>query len=215
MRDIKKEYKKYVTTYFLLYILICLIIITKNDINIVKIRNLFENDFMVKSLITVVAAPLISIISLMIFNIVPSHIKEILTHWKLKNILPSFRWKDLCVNDNRVDIIELEKKYGNDLSEAEQNRIWYRAYQKHQNDDRILNSQRDYLFARDFCISNVILVPIIFTMYVLGKIYYDISINFILYNFIVIVMLYLFSMIVTRNNAKRFVCNVLALDSVS
>ena len=216
MRNIKKEYKKYVVSYFVIYLLInFLIIIYKynfmdiNTINLIK-----ENETIIKPMYSLICVPLLSIIGLLILNIIPSNVKEILIFWKVNNRLPSYRWQNKVVSkDSRMNIKILNKKYGKNISSQKQHDIWYKAYQKYKADEVILESQKDYLFSRDLCITTILIMPIILAIFILSKICLNIELDFIIVNITILIMLYIVFNIATRNNANRFICNVLLLDT--
>lgn len=216
MRNIKKEYKKYVVSYFVIYLLInFLIIIYKynfmdiNTINLIK-----ENETIIKPIYSLICVPLLSIIGLLILNIIPSNVKEILIFWKVNNRLPSYRWQNKVVSkDSRMNIKILNKKYGKNISSQKQHDIWYKAYQKYKADEVILESQKDYLFSRDLCITTILIMPIILAIFILSKICLNIELDFIIVNITILIMLYIVFNIATRNNANRFICNVLLLDT--
>lgn len=216
MRNIKKEYKKYVVSYFVIYLLInFLIIIYKynfmdiNTINLIK-----ENETIIKPMYSLICVPLLSIIGLLILNIIPSNVKEILIFWKVNNRLPSYRWQNKVVSkDSRMNIKILNKKYGKNISSQKQHDIWYKAYQKYKADEVILESQKDYLFSRDLCITTILIMPIILAIFILSKICLNIELDFIIVNITILIILYIVFNIATRNNANRFICNVLLLDT--
>lgn len=218
MRNIKKEYKKYVVSYFLLYLIFnaIIIIIKYNLIAVEAINVIKENNFIIKPIYTVICIPLLSIIGLVILNLIPSNIKEILIFWKTKNRLPSYRWKNkIAIKDSRINIKILNKKYGKQISPQKQHDIWYKAYQKFKGDEVILESQKDYLFARDLCITTILLIPIIIVIYIYGRIYLNLELQFIIINIMILSILYIILNIVSRNNSNRFVCDVLLLDIAS
>ena len=216
MRNIKKEYKKYVVSYFVIYLLInFLIIIYKynfmdiNTINLIK-----ENETIIKPMYSLICVPLLSIIGLLILNIIPSNVKEILIFWKVNNRLPSYRWQNKVVSkDSRMNIKILNKKYGKNISSQKQHDIWYKAYQKYKADEVILESQKDYLFSRELCITTILIMPIILAIFILSKICLNIELDFIIVNITILIILYIVFNIATRNNANRFICNVLLLDT--
>lgn len=215
MRNIKKEYKKYVVSYFLIYIISNIVIIAFNNnlINKNVLSIIENNEFIIKPLYSIMAIPLITIIALIIMNSVPSKFKEIIIFWKLKNALPGFRWQSkLVCKDSKLNIEILNKKYGKNLSPQKQQDIWYVVYQRCKNDEAILESHKDYLFARDLCTTTILIIPIIVVIYILGKIYFNLHISFFITNIIILVCIYLLLVWVTRNSANRFVCNVLSLD---
>lgn len=216
IENIKKEYKKYVIGYFLMYIIINIIIIVSfSNIKWVDaIKEIYENEFTLKIIYTAIGLPAISIVGLFVFYIIPSNMKEILIFWKVKNRLPSYRWKDSIVKtDSRLNVKKINKKYGKKLSNEKQHDIWYNAYQRVKDDIVIFNSQKTYLFARDVCIATLLLIPIIIIEYIIAKLYFKIGVTFIIINMGVLVVLYVLLNIICRITANRFVCNVIALDT--
>ncbi len=218
MRNIKKEYKKYVVSYFLIYIIINIVIIAFNN-NLISsdILNILQNnEFIIKPLYSIIAIPLITIIGLVIMNSVSSKFKEIIIFWKLKYALPGFRWQSkIARKDSKLNIEILNKRYGKNLSPQKQQDIWYKAYQRYKSDEGILESHKEYLFSRDLCTTTVLLIPIIVIIYLFSKIYFNLHISFLIINIIILISIYLLLVWITRNSANRFVCNVLALDSIN
>lgn len=218
MRNIKKEYKKYVVIYFLIYIIINIAIIAFNN-NLISgdILNILQNnEFIIKPLYSIIAIPLITIIGLVIMNSVSSRFKEIIIFWKLKYALPGFRWQSKIVcKDSKLNIEILNKKYGKNLSPKKQQDIWYKAYQRCKSDEGILESHKEYLFSRDLCTTTVLLIPIIVIIYLFSKMYFNLHISFLIINISILISIYLLLVWITRNSANRFVCNVLALDSLN
>lgn len=216
MRNIKKEYKKYVVSYFVIYFLInLLIIICKyNLIDIETINLMKENNTIINPIYSLICVPLLAIIGLLILNIIPSNVKEILIFWKINNRLPSYRWQSkVASKDSRINLKILNKKYGKNLSSQKQHDIWYKSYQKYKGDEVVLESQKDYLFSRDLCITTILIMPIILAIYILSIICWNIEIDFIVVNMTILIILYIIFNIVSRNSANRFICNVLLLAS--
>lgn len=215
MRNIKKEYKKYVIGYFFVYLIINFIIIAIkcNWISIDTMNIIKENDHIIKPIYTLIGIPVVSVIGLLILNVIPSNMKEILIFWKIKNRLPSYRWQDkIAYKDSRINIKLLNRKYGKNLNAQKQHDIWYKLYQKYKGDEVILESQKDYLFARDLCITTILILTIIIVIYLIGKISINLDMQFIIFNIAILLFLYIILNIVSKNNANRFICNVLLLD---
>lgn len=213
MRDIKKEYKKYVIIYFLVYIAVNILIILYSESKILNISWFFENEVLIKFSIGLLTAPIISILSLIILNCIPDKIKNVLIFWKLQKSLPSYRWVMIIKNDDRINGKALENKYGKSLSPQEQHDIWYKLYKENEKNTIILNSQKDYLFARDLSVSTCILIIITSLISIVAIFNIGLPISYLLNNLIILLVIYLVLLIVSRNSANRFVCNVLAIYS--
>ena len=56
-------------------------------------------------------------------------------------------------------------------------------------------------------------MPIILAIFILSKICLNIELDFIIVNITILIILYIVFNIATRNNANRFICNVLLLDT--
>lgn len=216
MRNIKDEYRKYVISYFIIYIVVNIVIVFIN-LNIIQenwLEIIKNNEFIIKPIYSIIFIPLVMILALIVMNFFPSKIKDVLIFWKIKNALPGYRWQsDIAIKDSKLNLQKLNKKYENNLSPKEQQNIWYEAYQKCKGDEAILESQKNYLFARDLCTTTVLILPVIFVIYILGKIFFNLPFSFFIINLMVLIVFYLLLVYVTRNCANRFVCNVLSIDS--
>jgi hypothetical protein len=217
MRNIKKEYRKYVVWYYLTYIMANIIFILLNYNLIGKIIDAIkENEFVIKYIYTISIIPFISILGLVIMNLLPSKWKEIIIFWRLNERLPSYYWQTkFARDDSKINTMLLNKKYGRKLSTQRQHDIWYKAYQNCKSDEAILESQKDYLFARDLCITTVLIIPTILTIFLIIKLYIEVNVLFLVANLLILISLYLILLIVTKNSANRFVCNVLSLDNAN
>ena len=93
--------------------------------------------------------------------------------------------------------------------QSEQNRVWYKIYQKHKNDEQIIDSHLKFLFFRD---SSILTIFILIGFVILCIIFkatlfqWIVTISFILIQLIIFI-------ISARNNGVRFVQNVLCLES--
>lgn len=92
---------------------------------------------------------------------------------------------------------------------SEQNRVWYKIYQKHKNDEQIVDSHLKFLFFRDSSILTIfILIGFIILCITFKATLFQwiLSISFITIQLIIFI-------ISARNNGIRFVQNVLCLES--
>lgn len=147
----------------------------------------------------------------LLLNILPAEIKHNIIFGRLKNSLPGHRaFTVYAKKDPRIDMENLEKILGVlPTLPSEQNRVWYKIYQKHKNDEQIVDSHLKFLFFRD----SSILTIFIFIGFIILCITFKatlfqwiLSISFITIQLIIFI-------ISARNNGIRFVQNVLCLES--
>jgi hypothetical protein len=155
----------------------------------------------------------LTIIPLVLFilnGIVSSDLKAIIIFWRIKNPLPACRaFSHYAKRDDRIDFNKLETKY-NPLPDAakDQNSIWYKIYKIFQEDPVVKKSHKDFLLGRDLC--SISLLFLVFGG-ILGL--FLISDNTKWWYLIFAFGQYLILAIVAQNHGKRFVCNVLALET--
>lgn len=210
MKNIKKEYENHIIIYFIAYLFINIIILLFSRVDFINLKQLFNHKYLLNIIISIFFLPFISILSLIILRIIPNSFKTFIIFWKNKNALPSYKWYELILKDNRINVEKIYKIYGQNLSGQKQHDIWYRLYKGHEDKEKILNGQKDYLFARDLCITTLLLTVIIIMFYIIANLIFEIPISFLLYNVALLLCVYLLLIIVTRNCANRFVCNVIA-----
>lgn len=79
-------------------------------------------------------------------------VKTGLVFWRTENALPGCRaFTELAPKDPRIDLASLKQAVGGmfPISPGEQNKTWYRLYQKHKDSPSIQDAHRDYLLFRD------------------------------------------------------------------
>lgn len=139
--------------------------------------------------------------------IIPSNSKSVIIFWRFKNPLPGCRvFSELAVKDPRIDVKELENRYGRlPIEPKAQNTLWYKIYKEKQNEKIIHSSHGHWLLFREITAISVmfalLLAPI--SLFVTGG-----KISFI-YAFALMVQ-YLILRQSAVNAAEQFTCNVLA-----
>lgn len=169
----------------------------KSEINII---------FILKSL-GISFAPLL----LFLLNgLISSNQKAILVFWKLKNPLPgSEAFSKYSKTDSRIDRKKLKDIYGTlPKKPSEQNNLWYKIYRKNSSEIIITESHRAFLLARDLtslCFLFIVFmgIPVLFVC--------KWPINF--YYIIFLIIQYLIVVIGAQNRGRRFVTNVLAIET--
>jgi len=153
---------------------------------------------------------IIPVILFILNGLLSSDQKAIIAFWKFKNPLPACRsFSVFALKDDRVDFKRLEADFSPlPVTAKEQNALWYRIYKKYQEEHVVKKSHKDFLLGRDMCaIASLFLVfggiIGIFLISDITKWWY------LIFAFIQ----YLILAIVTQNHGKRFVCNVLALET--
>ncbi len=150
-------------------------------------------------------------IIIIVFNgLLSSRFKAAVVFWKWKYSLPGHRVFTKLINtDHRIDIKKLEQKYGKlPIDPIEQNNFWYGILQKQKDDIIVKDSHKAYLLTRDMsAISFVFLASIpVILLSDAGMKVKVMSAGYFIFQ-------YLITMMVARNYANRFTCNVLAVDS--
>ncbi len=157
---------------------------------------------------------ILSPILIFILNgVLSSNVKAILVFWNIRYPLPGSKaFTVLAPKDERINMDKLKEIIGKlPTSPKEQNNLWYSIYKKHQNKIVILNSHKNYLFARDMTSMSalfLILIPLVIIFLGINGIWKFLYSMFLL-------LQYLLISLVARNYGKRFVCNVLAEESTS
>lgn len=208
VKSLKEEYSWKLWTFIILNFVIFYVTFIGKYINFLEI-NQFWRHFVTKESLIAFIAPVITII---LNGILPTRAKETLVFWKLKNPLPGSKvFSELAKKDSRIDLRKLIQMYGEiPKSAKEQNQLWYKIYKSHESKVAVLSSHRNFLFTRDLTgISAVFLI----VLPLVSLIAFGNSIQILFYSLYVILQ-YLVLSIVARNYGNRFVCNVLAEDSI-
>ncbi|WP_426480180.1 hypothetical protein [Chryseobacterium sp. R2ACT005] len=161
-------------------------------------------------LIRTIGASIAPILLFLLNGLLTSHQKAILVFWKLNDPLPgSIAFSKLCIKDSRIDIKSLKSKYGQfPRKNSEQNKLWYKLYKKNSANLIVTESHRAFLLARD--LTSLSFLFIVFTgMLVLIFMHDDSKFYYVGFLFIQ----YLANVINAQNRGKRFVSNVLAVES--
>ena len=168
------------------------------------------NEFDIVLIIKGLGASIAPLLLFLLNGLLSSNQKAILVFWKLKNPLPgSIAFSKLSKEDPRIDRKKLKEIHGNlPKNPKDQNRLWYKIYQKNTLDIVVSESHRTFLLARDSAsLSFLFIVFIGIPALVIAtwpiNIYYF---SFLLVQYIVVV-------VGAQNRGRRFVTNVLAVES--
>lgn len=168
------------------------------------------NEFHVNLLFKGLGATMAPLFLFLLNGLLSSDQKAVLVYWKLKDPLPgSEAFSRLSKKDSRIDRKKLEEIYGKlPKSPSEQNKLWYKIYRKNAIDVVISESHRSFLLARD--LASLCFIFIVF----LGLptlIIANWPLNFYYFSFLVVQ--YFIVVIGAQNRGRRFVTNVLAVES--
>lgn len=138
--------------------------------------------------------------------VIPVNIKNVIVFWCLKNPLPGCRvFTELICKDHRIDIKELENKYGKlPTDPREQNTLWYKIYKDRQNEKIVLSSHGKWLLFRE--IASIALIFALLLSPISGVI--GCNTASAIYS-VLLIMQYLLLRRAAVNAAERFTCNVL------
>jgi hypothetical protein len=153
---------------------------------------------------------IIPLVLFIINGLISSDQKAIITFWRIKNPLPACRaFSIFAKKDDRIDFNKLESTYS-PLPETakEQNSLWYKIYKSFQENPVVKKSHKDFLLGRD--LTSIALLFLIVGG-IAGVILITGSTKWWYLAFALVQ--YFILAIVAQNHGKRFVCNVLALET--
>ncbi|MDF0694788.1 hypothetical protein [Aquirufa ecclesiirivi] len=169
------------------------------------------NEFDIVLIIKGLGASIAPLLLFLLNGLLSSHQKAIiLVFWKLKNPLPgSIAFSKLSKEDPRIDRKRLKEIHGSlPKNPTEQNRLWYKIYQKNTLDIVISESHRAFLLARDSASLSFLFIIFIGIPALLIA---NWPINIYYFSFLIIQ--YKVVVIGAQNRGRRFVTNVLAVES--
>lgn len=168
--------------------------------------------FLESSLLKVLLSSILgSILVKILTDILTPQIKHVIIFWRLKDTLPGHRvFSEMVNKDPRIDKENLEMRLVEfPTNPIDQNRLWYKIYQKYRNDELILDSHSKFLFFRDSCVLTIFVFIVSTTICILLKVALFQFLLVITYQILQLLIL----MIAGRNTGNRFVQNVLCLES--
>jgi hypothetical protein len=169
-----------------------------------------QNDFMSMISFRTSGVLLVPVVLFIINGLLSSNQKAALVFWRYENCLPGCRAFTIhAKKDPRINLQRLKSLHGTlPKNPRDQNQLWYKIYKKHSSDIVIAKSHKDFLLARDMtAISFLFIIFAGLPMIFLGKAPYN------YWYMICLSAEYLVLAIVAQNHGKRFVTNVLAMES--
>lgn len=151
-----------------------------------------------------------SLILFLINGLVSADIKAILIFWRFKDPLPGSRAFTVHgPNDPRVDLTKLTAQYGPlPTTSKAQNSLWYKLYKINKLEQSVYIPHKQYLLARD--------VASMFVIFLVGLGLPALIWGLYPYNWwysAVLIAEYLLFAVAGQNYGKRFVTNVLAIET--
>lgn len=162
---------------------------------------------------SIVISALFYIGTVVICGLLSSNLKYILIFWRWQNPLPGTRaFTHLMSKDPRIDPKILEERYAPlPIDPADQNRLWYKLYKKHEHDKSVLEAQKYFLLTREL---NSVSFLSLFILGVAGHFIFSNRQLWMIY-LLGLLAVFLVTAIAAQNYGSRFATNVLAIESVT
>ena len=137
--------------------------------------------------------------------------KARVVYWRLRHPLPGSRaFSEHLRTENRADPDSLENSWGRLPSDpAQQNRLWYRIYRSVEEESRVREAHRSWLFSRDLA-SHAFLFAVLFGV---GALISDAPWNTAVTYLVALALQFTVAVAAARTYGVRFVCTVLAVAS--
>jgi hypothetical protein len=196
------------TPLFVLFVLWCLALYLSCQLGPLGFSSHFRDivaELRAKDGIFVVFSPLLAIV---LGGFLSSGNKARLIFWRSRHVLPGHRaFSQLAPTDPRIDMRELRRLVQPwPASPKEQNSCWYSLYKRHAERPTVVHAHAAFLLARDMATVAFLFLP----FGTLGLAFAQPTMRWPLIYAAFMLVQYFVLMIVARNHAQRFVCNVLA-----
>jgi hypothetical protein len=144
-------------------------------------------------------------------GLLSSNQKAILVFWKMKNYYPGCEaFSKHGRKDLRIDMGRLEELYTLPSDPKGQNSLWFKIYRKYSSETSVLKSHKDFLLARDMAAISFLFIILLG----IPSLFIGLPLLKWIYMGILLVQ-YLTMVLLARHFGKRFVVNVLALESTT
>ena len=208
-RYIKSENRKWLISYFLLHIVIFALFSSHINFCLVDADQLISKIKNPNGFIPLVAAVFIIVLE----GIFKNSIKEFFVFWRFKNRLPGHRaFSHIGPHDPRIDMERIKQLYPNGLPSDPkvQNSEWFRLYRQYQDELQVFYSHKAFLLTRDLTSLTVVFMP----LSILGHFLLGSKPQMLVYNLLILVMLFVGISLSARHYGERFVANVLVETSI-
>ena len=152
------------------------------------------------------------VFSLLLLNLLPTPAKGWLVYWRRQDVLPGSRaFSELGPQDKRLDMEALASVYGRlPTAPHEQNRLWYRIYQKHEGRPGIRDAHKSYLLYRELTSVSLLLLVLLaiasgLALQTPGRVEWVFA--------ALLAGVYVLAAVNARNSGSRLVTNVLAAEN--
>ena len=160
-----------------------------------------------------IASSLITLVQIFYSGLLGDTAKAVLVFWRLKNPLPGCRaFDDIALDDPRIDVERLKLRLGKlPIDPVEQNQLWYRLYNQYKDETPVIDAHGNYLLVRELvCLSVAFLFALPGLALTLG-VGYSVALQYAG----LLSILYVLVACSGRYYGRRFVANVLAIESAS
>ena len=144
-------------------------------------------------------------------NVLDGNNKARVVFWKWRDPLPGGQAFTRIVHDDvRIDVECLKSKYEKfPEKSSEQNRLWYKIYTTVKDDERVLKTHQDYLFARDYAVISALFLLVFGSV---GIFMFSGTVLKLSY-LAILVLQYFIVRVAAKNCGVRMVGTVLAISS--
>lgn len=207
-KSLKSQNLPKIWTFILLNIILAYCFLYLKEVNLDNIQTFYQK-LTGRDSFVIVISPLIT---LFLNNLLSSNFKAKIVFWRIRNPLPGTRvFSKLLFNDQRIDEDILVSKYGElPTNPNAQNKLWYKLLKKNEENVIIRSSHKNYLLLRD--ISGISFF--LFTIYIPIYLVFYLDMPYALFFLIYLFLQYIGFAVSSQNTGKRFVLNVLAVDSL-
>lgn len=207
MEHLKSSYRRSLWLFAIVNVAIFWSVVVIRDFT--KLKDVFT----AFSAIDAALAVLVPVGMIILYGLVSSDNKARLVFWRIQHPLPGcFAFSKYLPSEHRADADKLAEKWGElPTNPAAQNKIWYKMYLEHENDPRILENHREFLFARDLTGFAVVFL-VVFGIPALAHLP---TWSAVFWYVVFLLVQYLLLMIAARTYGERLVCNVIALESAA
>lgn len=161
----------------------------------------------------VLTTTVMPVVVLLIVNVLPHSVKSMLVYWRPLGVLPGTEaFTKYGPADPRIDMEALKKNVGElPAGPVEQNSKWYKLYKQVANEPEVVEAHKLFLMYRDMAVMSlalVVLVPVALSVVGAASTGSWLALGVFFFQ-------YLVTALSARWSGIRFVCNVIAVHSVS
>ncbi len=207
-KSLKEQNQTKLWIFYSLNIVLFISVFFLKDFTYNNLENLFKQFVKDKGWLILISPIVVPIIN----GILNSNIKASIVFLKVKEALPGNRaFSKLARNDPRINFEKLKLKLGEIPNEPKkQNTLWYSLYKKHSEKITVIHAQKYFLLIRDIASFSLLIL----LLSIIVQFFLRTPFNSILLYIVYLVFQFFITSHVARVYGKKFVCNVLAEESV-